>query len=153
MRTIPELLDDSPFFQGLEEEVLAQVAGCAQTTRFDTGQILFRAGEQADTFYLVRHGNIAIELRNPSRGAVTLDTIHDGEVVGWSWLVPPYTWTFDARAVADTSALAFDGACLRAKSDADPALGYALMQRVSRVMYERLQATRMQLLDMYGAPI
>ncbi len=93
-----------------------------------------------------------MELHNPSRGTITLDTLHDGEVVGWSWLIPPYRWMFGARAVESTSAVAFDGACLRGKCDTDPALGYALMQRVSQVMYERLQASRVQLLDMYGAP-
>ena len=152
MRIISELLHDSPFFQGLETPVLTEVAGCARTARFDEGQILFRAGQQANTFYLVRHGRVAIELHNPSRGTVTLDTVHDGEVVGWSWLVPPYMWMFDARAAQSTSAVAFDGACLRGKCDANPALGYALMQRVSQVMYERLQAARVQMLDMYGAP-
>jgi CRP/FNR family transcriptional regulator, cyclic AMP receptor protein len=72
--------------------------------------------------------------------------------VGWSWLVPPYRWVFDARAVAPTSAMAFDAVCLRGKCDADPALGFDLMQRVARVMYERLQAARVRLLDLYGAP-
>lgn len=152
MRTISELLHDSPFFHGLPSPALTEVAGCARTARFDEGQILFRAGQQANTFYLVRHGRVSIELHNPSRGTVTLDTLHDGEVVGWSWLVPPYMWMFDARAAQSTSAVAFDGACLRGKCDADPALGYALMQRVSQVMYERLQAARVQMLDMYGAP-
>lgn len=152
MRTIPELLSDSPFFQGLDDAVLEQVAGCAQTARFADGDVVFRAGQPADTFYLIRHGRVAVELHNPSRGTITMDTLHDGEVVGWSWLVPPYTWMFDARAAEATSALAFDGACLRGKCDIDPGMGYALMQRVSQVMYERLQAARMQLLDMYGAP-
>lgn len=152
MRTIEELLNDSPFFHDLPPAVLAHVAGCAQTARFEGGETLFRAGQQADTFYLVRHGRVAVELHNPSRGTITLDTVHDGEIVGWSWLVPPYLWTFDARAAESTSAVAFDGACLRGKCDADPALGYVLMQRVAQVMYERMQAARVQLLDMYGAP-
>jgi len=153
MRTITELLHDSPFFAGLPDSVLEQLAGCAQTARFAEGQMLFSAGQPANIFYLVRHGRVAIELHNPSRGTITLDTVHDGDVVGWSWLVPPYLWTFDARAAADTSAVEFDGACLRGKCDADPALGYALMRRVSHVMYERLQAARVQMLDMYGAPM
>lgn len=152
MRTIEELLNDSPFYHGLPADVLAHVAGCAQTARFEPGEVIFRAGQPANTFYLVRHGRVSIELRNPSRGTITLDTVHDGEIVGWSWLVPPYLWTFDARAAEATSAVAFDGACLRGKCDADPGLGYALMQRVAQVMYERLQSARVQMLDMYGAP-
>ncbi len=152
MRTISELLDDSPFFHELPAPVIAHVAGCAQTARFERGDMLFQAGQPADTFYVIRQGRVAVELHNPSRGTITLDTLHDGEVVGWSWLIPPYRWMFGARAVESTSAVAFDGACLRGKCDTDPALGYALMQRVSQVMYERLQASRVQLLDMYGAP-
>ncbi|HQR80543.1 MAG TPA: cyclic nucleotide-binding domain-containing protein [Actinomycetota bacterium] len=150
MRTIAELLEDSPFFAGLDAQALAVFAGCAQTARFDTGELLFRAGQPADTFYVIRHGLVSIEMHAPAKGAVTLTTLDDGEVVGWSWLIPPYVWVFDARAAAPTSAVSFDGACLRAKCDADPALGYALMQRVSQMMYERLQATRVQLLDLYG---
>ncbi len=152
MRTIPELLTDSPFFHGLDEAVITLVAGCATTARFDDGEMLFRAGQSADTFFVIRHGRVAVELHNPSRGTITLDTVHDGEVVGWSWLIPPYLWMFDARAIEPTSAVAFDGACLRGKCDKDPALGYALMRQVSQVMYERLQAARVQMLDMYGAP-
>lgn len=150
MRTIADLLEDSPFFAGLDPDALELLAGCAQTVRFDTGDELFRAGQPADTFYVVRHGLVTIEMRVAARGVLSLATLDDGDVVGWSWLVAPYIWMFDARAAAPTSALALDGACLRGKCDADPALGYALMQRVSHVMYERLQAARLQLLDMYG---
>lgn len=152
MRTLTDLLSDSEFFAGLDDAAKEQLAGCAQTARFDSGTKLFRAGQPADTFYLVRQGLVAIELHTPARGTVTLDTVHDGEVVGWSWLVPPHVWMFDARATTPTSAVSFDGQCLRAKCEADPVLGYALMQQVSHVMYERLQAARIQLLDMYGGP-
>lgn len=151
MRTIAELLEDSPFFAGLDTQALALFAGCAQTARFDAGDLLFRAGQPADTFYVVRHGLVSIEMHTPAKGAVSLATLDDGEVVGWSWLVPPHIWVFDARATAPTSAVSFDGACLRAKCDADPTLGYELMQRVSQMMYQRLQAARVQLLDLYGA--
>lgn len=152
MRTIPELITDSPFFAGLDATVVERLAGCAQTARFDAGETLFRAGQSADTFFLIRHGVVAIELRAPTRGTITIETLGDGDVVGWSWLVPPYRWTFDARAAADTAAVSFDGACLRGKCGADPALGYALLQRVSHVMYERLQAARVRMLDVYGKP-
>ena len=152
MRTIPELITDSPFFSGLEHAVVQQLAGCAQTVRFDAGATVFRAGQPADTFYLIRHGQVAIELRTPTRGTISLDTLGDGDVVGWSWLVPPYRWTFDARAALDTAAVSFDGACLRGKCGADPVLGYALLQRVSQVMYDRLQSARVRMLDVYGKP-
>jgi CRP/FNR family cyclic AMP-dependent transcriptional regulator len=86
----------------------------------------------------------------PSRGAVTLQTLGEGDLLGWSWLFPPYIWQFDARAQEDVRATAFDGACLRTKCDADPALGYDLMKRLARLVSSRLEATRRQLLDVYG---
>ena len=87
----------------------------------------------------------------PGQPERVVDTVDEGAVVGWSWLVPPYQWFFDARAVQEVSAVAMDASCLRAKCDEDPALGYALMQRVAGVMYHRLQSARVRLLDLYGA--
>jgi CRP-like cAMP-binding protein len=114
--------------------------------------MLFREGDPADAFYVVRRGRVALELFVPNRGALTVETIEPGEVVGWSWLFPPYRWHFDGRAVEPVRAIAVDGACLRGKCNADPALGYELMRRFSQVMLERLQATRLRLADLYGAP-
>jgi CRP-like cAMP-binding protein len=73
-----------------------------------------------------------------------------GEVLGWSWLIPPYHWKFDARAIEQTRALALDGKCLRTKCEEDHDLGYELLKRFAQIMEERLQATRLQLLDVYG---
>ena len=112
MRTIPHLLHEHPFFAGLPAESIDLVSGCATNIRFRTGEYLFREGEPADTFYVVRHGRVAVEARTPTRSTV-IDTTEAGEVLGWSWLVPPYRWTFDARAVDDVRAVRFDGACLR----------------------------------------
>ena len=83
--------------------------------RFEAGQYLFHEGESADQFYLLRHGRVALELRDPARGAVTLQTLREGEVFGLSWLVPPYRWTYDARAIDLVRAIAIDAACLRRK--------------------------------------
>jgi CRP-like cAMP-binding protein len=152
MRTIGQLLGEAPLFAGLGDEYLALIAGCGQNVRLATDQRLFREGEPANTFYVVRHGAVALEIAMPARTPVVIETLHDGDVVGWSWLVPPYRWHFDARAVEPTAAVAMDGACLRGKCEDDPALGFELMQRFAQVMVERLQATRMRLLDLYGAP-
>ena len=103
----------------------------------------------ADTFYVIRRGRVSIDVHAPGRGAEVIETVGPGSVVGWSWLVPPYRWTFDARALDDVGAIAIDGACLRAKALADPAFGFALLSRVSAVLLERLQATRLRLLDLY----
>lgn len=149
-RTVEQLVSEHPFFAGLAADDLAMVAGCAQNAHFGEDDFLFRQGQPADRFFLVRHGRVAIEVHDPAGGAVVVDTADDGDVVGWSWLIPPYRWVFDARAVTSTSAVSFDGACLRGKCDADPRLGYLLMQRVSAVMFQRLEAARVRLLDMYG---
>ena len=118
---------------------------------FRPGQHLFHEGEPADAFYVIRHGRVSLEVRAPAGPPVVVDTAHDDDVVGWSWLVPPYRWLFDARATEETSAIAFDGACLRAKCEDDPAIGYALLQRVVTVMSARLHSARIRLLDLYGA--
>jgi CRP-like cAMP-binding protein len=149
-RSLDELLADVPLFAGLGDDRLALLAGCAGNVHFDAGAQLFREGDEADTFYVVRHGDIAIETFVPSRGPVTIETLGAGEAVGWSWLFAPYRWHFDARALSAVRATAFDGACLRGKCEADPAVGYELMGRFAQLMIERLQWTRLRLLDVYG---
>lgn len=151
-RGLDAVVLEAPVFASLEALHADQLAGCAQTAGWEAGEMLFREGDPADAFYVVRRGRVALELFIPNRGALTVETIEPGEVVGWSWLFPPYRWHFDGRAVEPTRAIAVDGACLRAKCAADPALGYELMRRFSQVMLERLQATRLRLADLYGAP-
>ena len=150
MRTLDHILGDIPLFDGLGPERLELLAGCAHNVRFTEEQPLFREGDAADTFYVIRHGNVAIETFLPVGGSMTIETVEAGDVVGWSWLFAPYRWHFDARALTLVRATVFDGACLRAKCAEDPALGYALMTRFAQVMMERLQWTRLRLLDVYG---
>jgi CRP/FNR family transcriptional regulator, cyclic AMP receptor protein len=150
MQTIDELLRDSPAFTGLEPSQLEVIAGCATNVHFEPDTILFREGDPADTFYLVRSGNVALEMFLPARGSLLIETIDEGEVIGWSWLFAPYRWHFDARTLTAVRATGFDGGCLRGKCDADPTLGYALMSRFAHLLIDRLQATRFRLLDVYG---
>jgi CRP-like cAMP-binding protein len=152
VKTLADIAAETRVFRGMAPERLAVVAGCGSTTGFEAGEYLFREGEPADLFFLVRTGAVALEVHTPGRGSLTIETIEAGDVVGWSWLFPPYRWHFDARAVEPARAIAFDGACLRGKAEADPALGYDLMSRFASVMIERLQATRLRLLDLYGEP-
>lgn len=150
MQTIDEYLAEHPFFTGLGPDALATVAACARNVHVQPGDVLLRTGDPADAFYAIRHGRVAIELRTPAGGPVVLDSAHDGDIVGWSWLVPPHRWKFDARATEPTSAVMFDGACLRGKCEQDPVLGYHLLLRVAQVMDRRLQSARVRLLDLYG---
>ena len=148
--SIAELLAGVPFLEGLGSDRVDLLAGCAANVHFDAGTHLFREGDEADTFYVIRHGSVAVETFVPARGPVTIETIDAGEVLGWSWLFAPYRWHFDARALSPVRATGFDGACLRGKCEADPALGYELMGRFAQVLIERLQWTRLRLLDVYG---
>lgn len=152
MQTIAEYLPHHPFFAELDDSVAALVAGCAVNVHFHPGEHLFHEGEPADTFFVIRRGRVGLEVHTPAGPSVVVDSAHEGDVVGWSWLVPPHRWLFDARATEETSAIAFDGACLRVKCEQDPAVGYVLLQRVVGVMSARLQSARIRLLDLYGAP-
>jgi CRP-like cAMP-binding protein len=152
VRTIAQYLPEHPFFAGLDESVAALVAGCAHNVHFRPGEHLFHEGDPADTFFVVRHGRVALEVRGAGGPSAVVDTVHDDDVIGWSWLVPPHRWMFDARATDQTSAIAFDAVCLREKAAADPVVGYALLQRVVTVMAARVQSARVRLLDLYGTP-
>jgi CRP/FNR family transcriptional regulator, cyclic AMP receptor protein len=145
------ILSDHPFFQGLDTAHLATLVGCASNVTFDAGRILFRSGEPAQRFFIVREGRVSVEIHAPGRGPVTIETVTGGDVLGWSWLFTPYQWHFDARATTFVRALALDGACLREKCDRDPALGYQMMRRFASVMVARLEATQVQLLGLYGS--
>ncbi len=105
---------------GLDEAALDLIAGCATNLHVHPGTYLFREGEPADTFYVVRRGRVALEVHEPAGGARLLDTVEDGEELGWSWLVPPHRWFLDARAIDEASLISIDGRCLRGKCDEDP---------------------------------
>jgi CRP/FNR family cyclic AMP-dependent transcriptional regulator len=149
MRTIEQLIAETPIFEGLTPENLEFIAGCAWNERIPEGTRLLREGEPADRFYIIRHGMVALEFEAPG-GRLVIETLHDGDVLGWSWLFAPYRWAMDGRAVEACSVSTFDGACLRGKCDADHELGYQLMSRFAQNVIERLQSTRMQLIDVYG---
>lgn len=147
---LDRLLAEHDFFRGLEPEHLSFIAGCGTNVRFRPGELLFREGDQAGTFYILRQGRVALEVNGPGEGALVLDTLGAGEVVGVSWLFPPYRWQFDARAVEDVRAVALDGVCLREKCDREPSLGYELMKRLSEISARRMQSARLRMLDLYG---
>lgn len=150
METLEPLLAEHPFLSDLKKEYLQLLTGCASNVRFDAGQMIFREGETANHFYLIRHGKVAIELHSPERGTIILQTLDEGDVVGWSWLVAPHKWIYDARAIELTRAVALDGACLRKKCEENTDLGYELLKRFSRVIAQRLEAARLQIINIHG---
>ena len=150
METLERILIEHPFFKGLETQYLQLIIGCASNVRFNAGQFIFREGEEANQFYLIRYGKVALEIFSPERGPITIQTLSEGEVLGWSWLFPPHHWHFDARALELTRAIALDGECLRKKCEEDHNLGYELTKRFAQIIEQRLEFTRLQLLDVYG---
>lgn len=150
MQTLEPLILENRLFDGLEPAHVELITGCAKNVRFAPGEQLFREGDPADTFYLVRHGEVSSEIFVPGRGGVRIQTHEEGDVVGWSWLIPPYRWHSDARALDTVRALAFDGECLRGKCAADHELGYALYSRFSSLLVAEIEMTRLRLLDVYG---
>jgi len=150
METIEAILTEVPLFVGMDPEELELLAGCAKNARFTEGEVLFREGDPADTFYVIRHGTVSLEVFVPGRGPVPIESLERGEVLGYEWVFPPYRRHFDARALSLVRATVFDATCLRGKCDDDPALGYNLMSRFAQVLIERLLWTRLRLLDVYG---
>lgn len=150
MESVRPLLEEHPFFEGLEPDHMELITGCASNVRFNAGEQIFREGSPADRFFLIRYGRAAVELFVPGKGPVTIQSVQQGDVLGWSWLLPPYRCHHDARAVELVRALAFDGACLRGKCEGDPRLGYELMRRFAQLIVQRLHNTQLQLLDVYG---
>jgi CRP/FNR family cyclic AMP-dependent transcriptional regulator len=150
METLEPILAEHPFLKGLESHHVQLIVGCASNMRFDAGQFILREGEEANQFYIIRKGKVALEVFSPEQGSIIIDTLVDGEVLGWSWLIPPYYWRFDARAVDLTRVIALDGKCLRTKCEEDHHLAYELLKRFAAIMEQRLQATRLQLMDIYG---
>jgi CRP-like cAMP-binding protein len=149
--TIEKILADHPFFADLESHYPSLLVSCASNVRFEAAKYVLREGEEANEFYLIRHGRVAIEINPPQGKPIVVDTVGEGEILGWSWLLPPYTWRFHARAVEPTRAIALDGKCLRTKCEQNHDLGYELLKRFSQIMNRRLDATRIQLLDVYAA--
>ena len=150
METLERILAEHAFFADLPREYLKLLVGCASNVRFDAGQMIFRHGEEANAFYLIRRGKVAIELPGPHTAPVTIQTLGEGDVLGWSWMVAPYRWRFEGRAVQLTRAISLDAKCLRNKCEQDHDLGYEMMKRFTPILAQRLEAARLQLLDLYG---
>jgi len=150
MKGLEHILSEHPFFAGFSAEHKDLVAGCARNRRFNAGEYLFHESDAADEFFLIRHGKVALEIVAPGRAPIVFETLGEGNIVGASWLVSPYRWMFDARAVEMTRVIGIDAACLRGKCDADHSLGYEMMNALMPILIRRLQATRLQILDVYG---
>lgn len=150
---VEALISSHPFFEGFKPEHLAALADCAMKTEFSRGQFIFREGERANRFYLILEGKVALEAQRPGAAPVVVENIGAGNVLGWSWLVEPQIWHFDARAFEPTKAIFFYGTWLRELYEENGNLGYEMLKRVAEVMLQRLQAARSRLLDSCAVPV
>ena len=148
-RSLKDVLAKHHFFKDLQEPYLEILTGCAANTRFAAKEYLFKEGAVADKFYLIREGKVAVELPTAPRNVI-VQTLGPDEVLGWSWLIPPYRWHLAARAVEPVLALSFDGKCIRSKFERDPALGYEFHKRFSLITSRRLEETLLQLVGLCG---
>jgi CRP-like cAMP-binding protein len=150
VQTIDELTAPPSVFTGLDPKYLELIADFAANVDVEAGTMLLREGEPLERFFLIRRGTVSVEVHTPGRGALTIETLQAGDAAGLSWLFAPYRSQLDVRALEPCALIAFDAVSLRAKLEADHELGYELMRRFTTDLVGRLQATRLQLLDVYG---
>jgi CRP-like cAMP-binding protein len=152
LETLKSDLFAAPFCEGLDQDHLEVLLTCAHEERILKGRFLFHEGATADEFYIIVSGRVGLELDCPNRGGLSIQTCGAGDLVGTSWLIPPYVWRFDAKVLEDSRLISMDAAVLRERCKADLAFGYAMLERIAQVKAERLDAARLQLLDVYGNP-
>jgi CRP/FNR family cyclic AMP-dependent transcriptional regulator len=141
------LVSAQGFFSGVPESVAAAIGAVTSERKVRIGELLFHQGDSADRFFLVRNGLIAVELYAPGREPIVVEHVDEGDVVGWSWLVPPHRWSFDARAVEPSSLFEVNGRALRERFAADAILGYEVMKRFTPLMARRLASARERLVE------
>jgi CRP-like cAMP-binding protein len=144
---LAKIIGSHPFLKDLDSHQQRLLADCAMDKNFAAGELIFREGDPANRFYLIVEGKVALESYVQDRGRVEVQTIGKGDVLGWSWLFPPYYWQFDARALEPTKAIFFYATPLREEAENDHELGYELYKRFAEIMLKRLQATRRRLLE------
>lgn len=147
MKTLNDKISEHPLCAGMKADHLRVLAEGAVEMRFKPGQVILREGEPASQFYLIESGRVAIEAHQPGDGTAPVQWIEAGDALGWSWMFPPFSWHFQARAVEPTQTLMLNGAHLLVTAERDHDFGYELMKRVAQVAIRRLQASRRRLLE------
>ena len=153
MSSFSERITEHAIFAGLDEPHQKILVESASEVSMLRDQVIFRHGEAANRFYIIEGGRVSLDIAIPGRGIIPVQTLHAGEVLGWSWIFRPYQWQFNARALEETFAISFDAERVRRAIQADHDFGFQMMMRFSMVMMERLQATRLRLVDVYGIPV
>ena len=149
---IEKYLSTQEFFSGLSPEFIEFLASCASEQQIEPGQVLFRRGERAHHFYLIQSGSITIEIPAITGPTLEVQSLGAGQILGWSWLIPPYQWNFQAKVEEPTTVLAFDGDAALARCEAEPKFGYAILKRFASLMAERLEVARQRMMDHWNPP-
>lgn len=150
IRRIRDLLAATPPFDAFDDASLDDLAGCAKNERFAPGEIIFRENDALDRLWILRRGDVAVEIAVPGRAPVTVETLHPGDVLGWSWLTAESRAMSDARALTDVGAVGLDAACVRAKCEARPEVGWQMFKHWLPSLAARVRSQRLQLLDLYA---
>jgi CRP-like cAMP-binding protein len=148
MKDLKAAISQHRLFHGLNERYIDLLTRHACDVHFDTDQILFREGEVAWQFYLIQTGRVVLESSIPPHGILHIQFVPAGEVLGWSWLFPPFHWHFQARAAEPTDAIYLDGCRLLIACEEDHNFGYELMKRITQVLIHRLEAGHKRLLEL-----
>ena len=151
-QSIEDYLSNHDFFSGMDSSYLKFLSDSATEQQIKAGDVLFQYGKNADKFYLLRKGQVAIQVPALMGPALDIQTLVDDQILGWSWLIPPYRWNFLARALEDSELLEFDGSAVLARCQEDPKFGYELFKRFATLMSERLNAARQKMMDDWNPP-
>jgi CRP-like cAMP-binding protein len=152
MQSIEDYLSAHSFFSGLDESFMKFLSSSVKELRIKEGHVLFQQGKPAEKFYLVREGQISVQVPALMGPTLELQVLGKDQILGWSWLIPPYRWNFHARALEDSYLLEFDGSAILARCEEDPKFGYELFKRFAALMSARLDAARQKMMDQWDPP-
>ena len=151
-QSIREYLSSHGFFSGLDDDFVKFLSDSARELKIEKGDVLFQQGERADKFYLLRKGQVSVQIPALMGPTLEIQTLGQDQMLGWSWLIPPFRWNFQARAMEDSELLEFDGSAILARCEEDPKFGYELLKRFASLMSERLDAARQKMMDEWNPP-
>jgi len=152
MSSKEDFLSAHEFFKGLNEDFITLLSDYATERKVKKGEVLFQPGKPANRFYLLRNGRVSVQVPALVGPALELQVLGENQILGWSWLIPPYRWNFLARAVEDTDLLEFDGSAILERWEKDPKFGYEPFKRFTALMSERLDAARQKMMDQWNPP-
>ncbi len=151
-RSIENYLPTHVFFSGLDDSFVKFLSDSATELKIKKGDVLFQQGERANKFYLLRNGHMSVQVPALMGPTLEIQTLGEDQILGWSWLIPPYRWNFQVRALEDSGLLEFDGSAILARCEENPKFGYELLKRFAALMSERLDAARQKMMDEWNPP-